>query len=313
VESLDPTPKVLYVAGMTRSGTTLIGSVLNALPGFVDVGEIRSYWRAMREGRVCGCGVRVPDCEFWSQVAAWMEERFGPIPLDRALLLQRRVRSLPSPLLRMATTRNRASGDAAEYARLVAQLYAAIGAISGATVIVDTSKGPHDAYALSKFTGVDLNVVHLVRDPRGVAHSWSRYKRVPDNTTGYFERRSATTVAVRWVARNALTETLLARRLGSHFARLRYEDFVADPNGAVARIARMCGVPVTEAPVRAGAITLSGNHSVSGNPDRLTRGSIQVRLDRGWLDEMPLRSRLATTAVSAPLMLRYGYAPGRPR
>jgi hypothetical protein len=299
---------------MTRSGTTLMGTVFDAIPGFVDVGEIRSYWRAMRDRTLCGCGARVPECEFWSQVAAWMEERFGPTPIDRALALQSHVRSLPLPLLRMVLTRDSDSAAAA-YARLLIQLYAAIGAVSGATAIVDTSKGPHDAYALSKFTALDLSVVHLVRDPRGVAHSWSRRKRAPDSVTGYFEPRGASAVAVRWVARNAFTEALLARRLGPRFMRLRYEDFVADPNTAVRRILEASGGGSYGGPPVSsdGAIELTGNHSVSGNPDRLRRGAIQIRLDREWVEQMPTGPRLATTAIAAPLMRRYGYPIRPPR
>src|SRR5436190_23869917 len=147
-----PAPKVLYIAGMTRSGMTLLGNVLNELPGFVGVGEARAYWPAMREARLCGCGATVPECEFWSEVAGWIERQYGPPAADRALFLQRaHVRSLPLQLLRLILARKSVSSPGAEYARLLAQLYAGVAAVSGADVVVDSSKGPHDAYVISKF------------------------------------------------------------------------------------------------------------------------------------------------------------------
>ena len=47
-EPVAAAPKVLYIAGMTRSGTTLLCNLLNEIPGFVGVGELRTYWRAYR-------------------------------------------------------------------------------------------------------------------------------------------------------------------------------------------------------------------------------------------------------------------------
>src|SRR3712207_8630396 len=44
-------------------------------------------------------------------------------------------------------------------------------AVSGKPVIVDSSKSPARALALGMVPGIDLYVVHLVRDGRGVATS----------------------------------------------------------------------------------------------------------------------------------------------
>src|SRR4028119_1802817 len=54
------------------------------------------------------------------------------------------------------------------------RLYRAIQRVSGAGVIVDSSKRFSYAVLLSLLPFGDLRVVHLVRDSRAVAYSWAR-------------------------------------------------------------------------------------------------------------------------------------------
>ena len=61
--------KVLYIGGFGRSGSTLVERILGQLPGFCSAGEIVFLWqRGLIDGQLCGCGVPVPECEFWSRV-----------------------------------------------------------------------------------------------------------------------------------------------------------------------------------------------------------------------------------------------------
>jgi sulfotransferase family protein len=301
-------PKVLYIAGMTRSGTTLLCNLLNEIPGFVGVGELRTYWRAMRETRQCACGATVPECAFWSEVAGWIERHGGPPPIERALFLQRaHIRSLPLQLARLGRAKKSAHSPGAEYAQLLAQLYAGIGAVSGADVVVDSSKGPHDAYVISKFTELDLFVIHLVRDPRGVAYSSSRRVPIADKPTGYMDQHHASEAAIRWVTRNALTEILLRRRLGPRYMRVRYEDFVRHPDDTIAQISAMCAAGRLPLPALGDEVSLARNHMVAGNPRRHAKGPVRIRPDREWTERMARPSMLAATIGAAPLLRHYGY------
>jgi hypothetical protein len=307
-EPVAAAPKVLYIAGMTRSGTTLLCNLLNEIPGFVGVGELRTYWRAISETRQCGCGAAMAECAFWSEVARWIEGHGGAIDVDRALFLQRtHIRSLPLQLARLGRAKASANSPGAEYAQLLAQLYGGIGAASGADVVVDSSKGPHDAYVISKFTDLDLFVIHLVRDPRGVAYSSARRVRNPDKPTGYMDRHLASETAIRWVTRNALTEILLGRRLGPRYMRVRYEDFVRDPDETVGQISAMCATRRLPLPVSGDVISFSPNHMVAGNPRRRAKGPVRIRPDHEWTERMARRSMLAATIGAAPLLRRYGY------
>jgi hypothetical protein len=60
-------------------------------------------------------------------------------------------------------------------------------------------------------------------------------------------------------------------------------------------------------------VTLAPTHSVKGNPDRFRTGPIEIRLDDEWRRAMRPRDRRVVTALTWPLLLRYGYAAGRAR
>ena len=68
------------------------------------------------------------------------------------------------------------------YAELTARVYAAILTVSGAEIVVDSTKNPPYAYFLRRAPGVGLRVLHLVRDSRGVVHSWMKRVERPEIT-----------------------------------------------------------------------------------------------------------------------------------
>ena len=72
-----------------------------------------------------------------------------------------------------------------EYLDVHRRLYRAIAAVSGADVVVDASKSTAQLFALRRIDGLDLRVLNLVRDSRGVANSWNKSGIVkPQSTDG---------------------------------------------------------------------------------------------------------------------------------
>ncbi len=223
---------VLYIAGPGRSGSTLLDTMLGQVDGFVSVGELRNLWvRGLKDGWPCGCGVPVRECPFWSSV---LTEAFGSVEAIsveamRGLQLQSvRTRHLPA----LWWHANHGSRPVAEdYGTVLSRLYRAIAEVSGARVIVDSSKHPSDAFVVSTLDGVRLHLLHLVRDPRGVAYSWSRPK---DSTRESItlESQSILRCSVRWSVWNAAIAKVLAKRVDGRYLLMRYEDLIGDPGPA---------------------------------------------------------------------------------
>ena len=302
-------PRVLLVTGFGRSGTTLINTILGSTTGVFAAGEIRFLWeRGILEGRRCGCGEALQQCPVWGPV---LEKAFGTPPeLDAAALVREdgevmRTRHLPWMLA------SRVTGD-----RLMHRLHALPGAltavyrsiqdVTGASLIVDTSKPPSFGYVLQHLDGIDVRIVHVVRDPRAVAHSWSRSKALSDGgQRTEMLRLSPTHTPLQWDLWNGAAGWLWGR--SDRYLRLRYEDLTDDPRRAIERIGSFVGVELSPPFTGARDLATTTVHTVAGNADRMRTGPLSIRLDDAWETELPHRSRRIVTALTLPLLARYGY------
>jgi hypothetical protein len=304
--------RVLYIAGTGRSGSTILARILGAVDGFFLGGELYYVWqRGLIENRLCGCGVRFSECDFWQTV---LERAFGgPGGVDARDMARRlrhdiRVRRLPRMLLARGG-RSQTGFDLVRYGPAVASLYRTIQSATGARVIVDSSKFPGYGFLLGRIPGLDVRVVHLVRDPRGAAYSWIRRKVQPDRQSfGYMQQRTGPVTAFMWNVNNLVAESLWRGDPG-RYLRIRYEDFIRQPRGTVERVLGMLGEESAALPFRGERrVELGANHTFSGNPDRLSAGVIDVRGDEEWLSRMAWRDKAMITALTWPLLRRYGYA-----
>lgn len=295
--------RVLFIVGKGRSGTTLLGNLMGQADRFVSVGELWRLWQEDPAATLCGCGSTLPACELWSVVL----DRVDVSEERRRAMLDRQQRvmswtSAPAMLWRPLRTPG-FRRSLAEYGAVMASLYRAVAEAAAAEVVVDTSKWPLDPGLLGH-AGVDAFGVHVVRDPRAVAHSWRRRKAYPGG--GEMPRFSPVYSAVSWSARNLLAEWA-RRRVAPRWLRLRYEDLVADPVGAVGDIMTLVGASGGAPGVEDGKVALAPSHTVAGNPDRMDAGPVELRVDDAWRRESGRLANAAVVSLCFPLMVRYGY------
>jgi hypothetical protein len=299
--------RVLYLGGLGRSGTTLVERLLGELPGVVALGEVVHLWqRDLRDDERCGCGARFSACTFWQRVGERAFGGWGNVDIARVQALQHaveRTRHIP----RLTTAG--ASADVREYAACYAKVYAAAAEVAGAQVVVDSSKHSALAHVLRFADDLDLRVVHVVRDARGVAYSWTKTVARPEtdgaeDMTRYSPARSA----LLWNAHNAAFGLLARRGVGVH--RIQYEEFLTDPRTALIRLADFAGLPLTTADLaflRPEYADLKVGHSAAGNPMRFTVGRLPLRRDDDWVRALPRGQRRLVGAVCAPMLRAYGY------
>lgn len=314
-------PPVVYIAGSGRSGSTLLEGLLCERMDAVGVGELAYVWnRGFRLNERCGCGEPFSQCPFWREVA---EQAFGSRGVDSLADSQRflyRMRNVPKFRVRAFQ-----SGAFREHlAQLVdgyERLYEAIAAVSGAAVIIDSSKFAVHGHLLAELTHGDLRVIHLIRDSRAVAYAWQKQVRRPEATTEnlFMPTFGARTSANIWLQDIVLSAGL--RRQASRSVVTRYEDLVVDPQELDRVIGRL-GVPTTAvSPGLSGAVAAPPTspsslghpgslHSVSGNPSRLAQSGGSrgpLRLDEAWRRGLSARDRRVVTWMTAPYLMRYGY------
>lgn len=287
----------LFVAGQDRSGSTLVGGVLARELGGFDCGELHGLWVGLVEGRTCGCGVRLAACPLWSAVADEACAAAGLGDWEEAAAIMRdrlRRRHLLTPRLpapRVAELRLRRATEAA-VERLV-----------GAPVVVDTSKLSSVLWTAAHIPR-PLGVVHLVRDPRAVAFSQARPTPSPWRDGAPMRRRPPLLSASDWLRAQVTTERVVRHRdrvpAQPVAVRVRYEDLPGALDAAIGSIAGALHLDRRPAGDDEGT-----RHTIGGNTVR-HGGRTVVRNER-WRDEMPALARIATTALTAPLLGRYGY------
>jgi hypothetical protein len=309
--------RVLYIGGWGRSGSTLLERMLGQIPGIVATGEVREIWqRGLKEDRACGCGRRFLECDFWTAVGQAAFGGWDRLDLDRVLHLRFSLdRPWSYPELGWALKATQPHERVTEYQGYLRKLYQAISDVSGAAAIVDSSKIPTHGLLLSGIPTIDLRVLHLVRDSRGVAFSWAKQveKKVQGQDPYYLPRYGAFGSAARWVVYNLMASRL--RRHADAYAFLRYEDLIRTPERRLMDIQRLTGLdadPASLSFLHEGWAELHVDHTVDGNPVRWAQGPITLRTDDEWQRRMSRSDRTLVTLVTAPLLSMYRY-PLRPQ
>jgi hypothetical protein len=303
---------LVYVGGSARSGSTLLERMLSAVPGFCSVGELVFIWeRGLKRDDRCSCGARFHACAFWSQVGDAGFGGWSRVDADEAARLRATV-DRHRNLDRISGLRRPGRLEAAmtEYKALTDRLYQAVREVSGASVIVDSSKHASYALLLQDLPSFDLRLVHLVRRSHGVAHSWTKRVRklgVGDGSTFMSVHPPSWAIGL-WIADNLLYDAM-ARRLPLA-TRVRYEDLIADPRAALASIIGELDLPAADRSfsfLDAATAEFPTTHAFSGNPTLFRQGHVVLRTDDEWRTTMSRPRRALISAATWPLLRRYGY------
>lgn len=298
--------RILYIAGLPRSGSTVLGYVLGRQPGTIFVGELAFFWRRFAEGDLCTCGEPLPDCDFWSVVVG---KAFGQLTREQAgelnKLEQRTIRRLRILGLAPVHWSTRWAKQMQVMLEERDRLYQTICDIANVECIVDSGKEVTFGSMMARLNNTSFNTIHLVRDPRGVAFSWQKQVR-SDSEPRDMPRSPAVKTAARWMSSNLLVQFSL-RRLSDAYSRVRYEDLVAHPDD----IARQVSYATASSAEWANQRLQHTNeyHWVGSNPGvrRHLGGDLKLRLDEEWQTRLPRSQQWLVTAVCGGLMVAYDY------
>jgi UDP-N-acetylglucosamine transferase subunit ALG13 len=303
---------VLYIGGQGRSGSTLLERAIGQFDGLVSVGEVVHLWRrGLRGNETCGCGKLFHSCEFWSAVGDEAFAGWDKLDAEAAVWLRYAVdRTRYVPLMLRPSLAPFYARRHAEYIERLSKLYRAMAKVSGAKVLVDSSKHASYALLLAATPGIDLRLLHVVRDSRAVAHAWSRLVERPEAQGIPMPTYGPTKAAVMWDVQNSIMQTL-----GNRFPylRLRYEDFVESPKDSLLAVSKFVDNGDDASGLRfldGDKLHLDASHTVAGNPMRFMTGDVTIKRDERWRVEMPSRNRTVVDLLTGPFRQQYGYRKG---
>ena len=287
---------VIYVAGVSHTGSTLLGHVLGELEQTCYAGEIRNTWqRGILENTICTCNARFAECAFWRAVV----ERLPFAAEQEAAKLSGLHREAVRPSLGFPLRGTEMKhADRSAFAAPTEALYRAAGDVAGVRQLVDSSKSPLYAAFLRRLPAIDLRVVHIVRDPRATVYSHLR--------RGSFGYGETFKLSLWWLRSNLAIEKLAGT--GVPYARIRYEDLVEDPAGSLYQVTDALGLSRSRLPIEGRVARLSRKHIISGNRARGEVGAVTLRKDSEWRSGLPRSMQAIARVTTSPLLSRYGYS-----
>lgn len=300
--------RVVYIAGDGRSGSTLLDRLIGAYPGVFSCGELNNLLiSTTASDQLCACGARARDCNFWASVLRRWSEAVPDFTEREYRGLQRRYERLRS-LLRPFHDRELTLEDPrfARYAEYTLALFKAIAELSGAAVIVDSSKSPARALALSRIPGLQLNMLHLVRDFRGVAYSLRKLCHAHAHDHPELHRHNNFRFAGTWAVVNYCCERVKPKIAGPNLFS-RYEDYTRDPDSMLTAVADLIGRERIAYSPGASYLTTQG-HQVAGNDARM-RPVQRIATDETWRSQFSFAMQKGLYLLVLPMMLRYRYRP----
>jgi hypothetical protein len=269
-------PDVLYIAGYGRSGSTVLDVLLGGHPRVVSVGELvflGSDWQS--EDRKCACEEPYENCPFWKGLFKDSREVNS---LERVVRNIEHRHALPRLLFDAHSEEEKR-----DYRRRTRKLFKYIAQQGRADLVVDSSKSGRQAagrfWALKNIAGLDVRVLHLVRDGRAALRSvvekgsnWALEGHIDE------KRWLGTQTTVGWVLANTIAWRL-GRSLGSdRYYRVKFEDLLRAPEETLREIGDFVGVglePVIQRVARDEVFEVG--HNVGGNRIRHRR---QIRLEK---------------------------------
>lgn len=309
--------QVVYIGGWGRSGSTLLSYVLGSLPDFVSVGELRYLWSGgVADNELCSCGEPFHSCPFWSAVGERAYGGWASVDVQEILALERAIFRRSHVALLLAPgidpTYQRA---VRRYTESIVPLYRAVRELSGSKYIVDSTKDPPYSFLLRRAPDLAVHLVHLVRDGRASAFAWTKEVRRPEVTERetYFQRYGTATSALLWSGGNAVLH--LKRKSAATYRLMRYESLATNPKPEIEALLQDLGVDGYDlSDLERREVRMDSGHTIRGNPVRFDSGYKAISLDDEWRTKMPKLRRAGFTALTWPLLCRYGYLGrhGRP-
>lgn len=299
----------VYIGGAGRSGTTLLEILLGNQQASVCVGEVREYFDYTRDKSMpCGCGEFICECSFWQKVNTSLESQGIDLnemgDISKRLTQSRNLWKLPFI--------KRYSSDWTKLVQSTQALYDTVARLSGAKYIIDSSKSAMQLAVLKEFKNKDeLKVIHQIRDPRGVAYSWSQNIKQIETESGLveFPRRSFYLSGIRWLMENAAMEYISR---GLYCSKVSYEKLADNPTRTIGDALAVVGLKVEEFEISATeskVISLQPylSHSIGGNPMRQSADGVAIKCDMKWKKELSPFRKLGLGLLTYPSLKRYGY------
>lgn len=229
-------PKVIYIMGTARSGSTILEILLSHGEGVFGAGELTSIVKdGFLDDKECSCQQLTSQCSIWGEV----KKNIGidNSQLQKWVSVQKQIDWHLGFFRQLLGLNSRKKLH--KYSELNQNLLVAIKQNTGCNVVLDSSKYAGRALALHWILKEDISVICLTRSPIGLMSSFQKPNKDEQRP------KSRLNVLIYYVV------TLISLRIacwifGKQVFQLRYEDLLAAPNESLVRIEKWCDLDLSE-------------------------------------------------------------------
>ena len=322
-------PTLVYLLAASHSGSTLLSLLLASHPEICTTGELKATSLGDPSRYRCSCGMPIRQCPFWADVTRTMAAHGCSFDVTRAAthlntgassyeqwLLQPLVRRRRLEILRDAALALSLSwrGRLAEFHRTNETLVRALCERTGARMVVDSSKVGIRLKYLLRNPALDVRVIRLVRDGRGVALTYTNSDEFADASSTQLRRGgsgdgrprdhlSFRDGAHEWRRSNEEADALLTTLDPARCATVTYEQLCSNPQTVLTSLWAFLGV----APTALDRQWRAMSRHVIGNGMRFD-STEDVRLDERWKTILNASDLAIFDAEAGELNRRFGYA-----
>lgn len=282
---------LIYLMGAGRSGTTALATFLGANKEIQVLGEMHQFFNHIKKGISCSCGEKLVNCKFWSQVIDILPED----AVNMASKLEELTLSVEahSKIIHHLLKKDGFS-NAREYQYLMEAIFQSCKKVSNKNVMLDSAKYISRALALRNMSSVELKVIYMVRDVRGVAHSFS--KKVQSS-------RGTISSILYYSMINIAAEVACSLGLRNKVIKVRYEDMMNHPIEFFNELEEFLGIDLKQIRDKIeGDEAFEIEHIIGGNRLKEKR-SIKFRTDVRWVQVQSKAKQVLIYFSSFPLMI----------
>lgn len=318
--------KLIYVLAASHSGSTLTSMLLGAHPELCCVGELKAT-NLGSTNYLCSCGIEICECKFWHAIEQRMKvqnEEFDILDFGTNLLTgaSGTQQKLLKPLVRskfleqMRDFALSATGSwkthLSNHQRRNNRLIKAILDETGTKAIIDSSKIGIRLKYLLRDPELDVKIIWLVRDGRGVASAYANPSELADAKETHLrgggtgktqeESREVSQGAHEWKRCNEEALFLVEGLSSDRWIQIRYEDICSDTTNTLTHIFDFIGVD----PVKSILDFKNTDHHVVGNGMRLDKTST-IKLDDRWRSALTEQQLNQFSVIAGEMNTKFGY------
>ena len=281
--------------GAGRSGTTALSTFLGASEEIQVLGEMHQFYEHIRQGKLCSCGAQIVQCKFWVAVLEQLQIDIvsNVEGLERAGKAIEAHRAIVKHIVK---GRNLDGLDT--YLNNWQNIFEACVTKSGKYTFLDSAKYIGRILALRHLKNTDVKVIYMVRDVRGVVHSFS--KKVQTS-------RGDLSTIIYYLLVNIMAEIVRWTSLRGKVIKVRYEDMMDDPDIFFSKLETFLGVnldPVSTKIQKSEQFNIE--HFIGGNR-LLANKTIKFRRDTEWKHSQSKLKQFFLYLAAAPIMLLNQY------